>query len=129
MDTTNISLSRGLSHRMNYLVDRQGLVSGNVANVNTPRYLSTDIKFRPLTERRPTIDLVTTSEAHRAGNITMTETASGTRFIDKSNIRHDGNSVKLDEEMLKLNEIQQTYSLVTKLYQKHKDMQLMAVRR
>ena len=41
---------------------------------------------------------------------------------DKVHMRHDGNSVKLDEQMLKLNEISMNQNMVTKLYAKHAGM-------
>ncbi|MFT7144486.1 MAG: flagellar basal-body rod protein FlgB [Alphaproteobacteria bacterium] len=119
----NVHMS--LKHRMNYLIERQGVVSGNIANASTPGYLAKDISFEKLVQSNG-MKMSKTSGAHLTGKITggdhkMTTSTDG--------IRHDGNSVKMDTEMLKLQEIQMHYRLATQLYKKQVGFQKMALGR
>lgn len=126
---SDVSLVSALSNRMDFLIARQGVVTSNVANANTPGYIAGDMTFNKLAERSglemASGRLSSTHQRHLQG---IGGTTSGDLFKDDTHIRHDGNSVKLDEEMLKLNEIQLNYNSVVQLYQKQKQMQQMAVR-
>lgn len=115
------SLVNALNHRMNYLVERQGVVSGNVANANTPGYITRDLQFQKMVEANKSVGMTLTNKHHIKGMNRASDT--GTEVKDYSNIKHNGNSVKLDEEMLKMNETQLDYGLVTQLYKKNKQMQ------
>lgn len=119
----NVSMS--LKHRMNYLIERQGVISGNIANATTPNYKAKDISFEKLVQNNG-MKMATTSGSHLRGSITggnhkMTTSTEG--------IRHDGNSVKMDDQMLKLQEIQMNYRLATQLYKKQVGFQKMALGR
>lgn len=101
------------------------MVSGNVANATTPGYISKDISFEKLVDSQG-MKMATTSGAHMRGKIIagqhkMTE--------DTTHIKHDGNSVKMDEEMLKLQDIQMNYRLATELYKKQVSFQKLALGR
>ena len=119
----NINIAQSLHNRMDYLISRQGVVSGNVANASTPNYLARDIDFDAVLSQKMS-PMKQTDAQHMAG---AKNNALGGMTVDKVNIRHDGNSVKLDEEMLKLQEIQMNYRLMTQLVAKHASMQRMAV--
>lgn len=119
----NVSMS--LKHRLNYLIERQGVVSGNIANATTPGYLSKDISFEKMVDRSSS-NMNTTHSNHLQGKRT-----SGTHKMteDTTHIRHDGNSVKMDEEMLKLQDVQMNYRLATELYKKQVSFQRLALGR
>ena len=123
----DVSLMGAISNRMDHLIARQGLVTSNIANANTPGYIAKDTTFEKLVASQPTglQGMKTTHSKHLAGTVSS---AGGRVFENDSNIRHDGNSVKLDEEALKLNEIQMNYGLVTQLYTKQKQLQQLVVR-
>ena len=123
----DISLAGALSNRMDHLITRQGLVTGNISNANTPGYLAKDVTFEKLVAKQPTgvKGMKTTHAKHMPGSHAQ---INGNLFTDDTHIRHDGNSVKLDEEALKLNEIQLNYGLVTQLYTKQKQLQQLVVR-
>ena len=117
------SLQMALKHRMNYLIERQGVVSGNIANATTPNYLAKDISFEKMVSNN-SMKMATTSGSHiqskgRGTSHKMTES--------NEHVRHDGNSVKMDQEMLKLQDIQMNYRLATQLYKKQVSMQKMAL--
>jgi flagellar basal-body rod protein FlgB len=119
------SVSMSLKHRMQYLIERQGVVSGNVANSATPGYLAKDISFEKMVNTQG-IKMASTNGNHLSGksissNHKMSE--------DTKHIRHDGNSVKMDEEMLKLQDIQMNFRLATQLYKKQVSFQKLAIGR
>lgn len=121
------SLVSALGNRMDHLIARQGITSGNIANTNTPGYLSRDVSFEKLAQKGTSgkVSLRTTDAQHLQGRGAQ---AGGKLTTDTTHLRHDGNSVKLDEEMLKLNQIQLDYGMVVQLYQKQKQLQQIAVR-
>ena len=125
----NVSLVSAMSNRMDHLISRQGVVTSNVANANTPGYIARDVTFQKLTERSgldmASGQLTTTHQKHIHGQGSQVR---GDMIKDDSHIRHDGNSVKLDEEMMKLNEIQMNYNAAVQLYNKQKQMQQLVVR-
>lgn len=120
------SLLTAMNQRMDYLVTRQSVVSGNIANASTPNYLSQDVTFDSFLKQTPGIDMAITNQGHMAA-----KPAKPNMRIEKDTtwMKHDGNSVKVDEEMMKLNDISLNYSTVTQLYNKHKQMYQLAVRR
>ena len=121
------SLSASLTHRMNHLVARQGIISGNIANATTPGYITRDLSFNSLLTQVPGIGVATTHRQHLRGK--NTGTTEGKLLHDKTHMRNDGNSVKMDVEMLKMNEIQLHYRMVTQLYSKHAGFQRLALGR
>ncbi|HAG53078.1 MAG TPA: flagellar basal body rod protein FlgB [Alphaproteobacteria bacterium] len=120
------SLSASLSNKMDYLIARQNIVSANIANASTPDYLANDIKYsassKPMGVMMPI--RATNSKHLRSAGIAKSKFR---RTQDKTFIRNDGNSVRIDEQMLKMAEIQQEYTMATRLFAKHMAMQKMAV--
>jgi flagellar basal-body rod protein FlgB len=113
------SLSAALNHRMNYFVIRQGLVSSNIANASTPNYVAKDAVFKALVDRSRS-GLKTTTSGHLKGG----SGSAGHKLVqNREQVDLNGNSVQIDQEMLKLSKIQLGYGLVTQLYSKHKQMQ------
>ncbi|MEC9291465.1 MAG: flagellar basal body rod protein FlgB [Pseudomonadota bacterium] len=119
------SLMNSMNNRMEYLIRRQGVVSENVANAETPNYLARDLDFKA-SVNKATLQMQNTNSKHIPG--------SGDRFKtamteSKEHMRYDGNSVKLDEEMYKLNEIQLQHRMMTNLLTKHMGFQRAVVNR
>lgn len=117
---TDNPLKMAMKQRMNYLIARQGIVSGNIANASTPGYISQDLSFAAKLQKAG-VGLDRTHANHIKGDNSSLKQVGKVTY-DTTNIREDGNSVKLDEEMLKLNDIQMNYRLMTKLYSKHSGM-------
>ncbi|MFZ2619630.1 MAG: flagellar basal body rod protein FlgB [Alphaproteobacteria bacterium] len=120
------SLSAALSHRMNHLVARQGVVAGNVANSETPNFKARDLGFKKLFDSNSSIAMATTNSKHLNPNGAV---SAGNRREHSNDMVLDGNSVQLDQEMLKLNEIQLNYRMATQLYSKQVAFQKMAIGR
>jgi len=120
------SLSASLTGKMDYLIARQNIVSANIANASTPDYLANDIEYsaRPSSAGSMMPMRATNSKHLRPTGMTASKFR---RTQDKTFIRNDGNSVRVDEQMLKMAEIQQEYTMATRLFTKHMAMQKMAV--
>ena len=120
------SLSASLTGKMDYLIARQNIVSANIANASTPNYLANDIEYSA--KPRSTGSMMP-MRATNSKHLRPTGMAASKfrRTQDKTFIRNDGNSVRVDEQMLKMAEIQQEYTMATRLFTKHMAMQKMAV--
>jgi flagellar basal-body rod protein FlgB len=106
---------------------RQATVSTNVANANTPGYKAQDIEpFNKLLDEK-VVSLAVTSPLH----LTTTETSlrpQGTRKEDSWEIVHSGNSVSLEQEMLKAGDINRDYSLNTAIIKSFHRMLMTSVK-
>jgi flagellar basal-body rod protein FlgB len=128
MDLKNIGLFAGLTKRMAWLNQRTRVLAQNIANTDTPGYEAKDL--RPLSfeqmvrESKPGIGLAAT----QAGHMTPPGGKVGARAgVEKKNgepyeAAPTGNSVVLEEQMLKLAETQMDYRLTTNLYRKNVDL-------
>jgi flagellar basal-body rod protein FlgB len=113
-----IPLFTELTSRLHYLADRQQTIAQNVANADTPGFTPKDFKpftlpgqggLAPLT---PTL----TSPMHMAA---PTETASGAKPVDSpdSETTLNGNSVVLEDEMMKMTQARMDYDAAVTFYQ------------
>ncbi|MBI1363574.1 MAG: flagellar basal body rod protein FlgB [Proteobacteria bacterium] len=120
------SLVNILSHRMDYLVERQGVLSGNIANASTPGYVARDLTFEKMVDFKPGLTAARTNPNHLSARGEGGQ--SGELVRDYTNIRHDGNSVKLDEQFLKMNDVQLSFTTASRIYQKQKELQMSVLR-
>lgn len=91
-----VSLERSLS----YHADRQNLVAGNLANLNTPGYLAKDVASPDFAALLGPLQLQVNDAAHLgaapiAGANTITEDTA-------TPVGADGNNVSLEKEMAKM---------------------------
>jgi flagellar basal-body rod protein FlgB len=90
----------------------QAAISSNVANANTPGYKAKDIEpFSKLLDAK-VVSLAVTNPKHLATESTSLR-PQGTRKEDSWEVVHSGNSVSLEQEMMKAGEINRDYSLDT----------------
>ena len=126
MELTNLPMFGLLRSRMNWLGQRQQVLSQNVTNADTPDYSSHDLKkfdFREVLDasrgRHMGVYLKGTNAAHITG-----EASGGVRDFDKGEARRpyetapDGNAVVLEEQMIKMNESVTNHGLMTQIYRK-----------
>lgn len=120
MDITGIPLFSMISNRMTWLTSRQGVLSQNIANASTPGYAARDIKpmdFQSMVAKEAQgTALNTTNVRHIAlrggGGAYQPEEAEGEGGSPT------GNTVSLEQEMIKLSDTQLQYQTATNLYQK-----------
>ncbi len=120
MSFTDIPLFSALKSKMSWLQSRQTVLAENVANADTPGYRANDIEIFVLPEANgvaapPRILPVLTSPMHIAGS-GGSAAPWGNDETDTFEITPSGNSVVLEEEMMKVAETQLDYQMATGLY-------------
>lgn len=113
-----------MKERMHWLAERQRVISENVANADTPNYVARDLKepdFEALLTRRRASNLLQaakTDPAHfnafGSGSVGQSDTVRRPDYETTPT----GNSVVLEEQMIKAAETQMDYQTVTGLYAK-----------
>jgi flagellar basal-body rod protein FlgB len=106
---------------------RQVTISGNVANANTPGYEALDVT--PFTDvmNKTQLAMARTSAGHLGAGASDAQTGK----VDPSqswDITHSGNTVSLDQEMVKAGEVNRAMSLNTSIVKSFHRMMLSSVR-
>ncbi len=130
----NPNLLSALAQRMDWLGQRQHVLSNNIANADTPKFKARDLDeaafLRALTREmgqplRPTA----THGAHMT-NASL-ESRSGAKTGELRGTYESsptGNSVVLEEQLILMNQVQADHNMMTRLYKKQVDMIKMALR-
>ena len=130
MAINDLPLFSQIKGRLTWLDERQRVIAENVANADTPGYVGRDL-------RQPT-DVA--AALREGGGLRMTRTSAmhiapagqAARFQAKSapdsETTLDGNSVVVEEQMLKMAESRMAYDAAIGLYQKSMQMLRMAAR-
>jgi flagellar basal-body rod protein FlgB len=98
------------SSQARYLELRQSTIATNVANANTPGFKARDVEpFNKVLDSTP-VRLATTSPSH----LQLSPAESDTRATAKKDswdVVHSGNSVSLEQEMIKGSDVSRDYSM------------------
>ncbi|GAK44724.1 flagellar basal-body rod protein FlgB [Tepidicaulis marinus] len=117
----DIPLFGMIKDRMHWLTERQRVLSQNVANADTPGYAARDLKEQDfgavLNEHGPVLKPVRTNAMHIGPGGGAGRAAKVEERPD-SETTPAGNSVVLEEQMIKVAETQTDYQMVTGLYSK-----------
>ena len=133
MDLTSIPLLDVLRERMGWLSARQSLLSQNVANSDTPAYAARDLKpldfeklLRGTQVTAPGLALTDPRHIPIPANsaTSYAEQPGGDSSIDVT-----GNSVSVEEEMMKVADTQAQYQAATDIYAKAIGMMRTAIDR
>lgn len=103
-----------LTSVMNYRLFRQGIISSNVANVDTPGYTAKDVAFEKELDSRMTIS------ATNPGHITPSSSNNPSYTVKDdpfSRIGNDSNTVDIDREMMKLTQNELLYTASAEMLQ------------
>ncbi len=133
MELTNVPVFGKIRQKMGWLNQRQKVLAQNIANADTPEYRARDLKALKLDGkiREPAtfrISVSTTNPMH------IGIPRRGTGNFKEADVRRpletapNGNSVVLEEQMVKMNQTVIDHGLVTELYKKHMNMIRTAVR-
>lgn len=123
MDLSKLPLFSMISQRIGWLSERQKVLAENVANADTPNYKARDLKaldFEALARAAGSggrLTPVATDERHfdtRASGSTRNALVKDA----KAEATLSGNTVSIEEEMMKVAETAMDYQLVTNLYRK-----------
>ena len=137
MDLAGIPLFQMLRGKLGYLAERQRLISENVANADTAGFQPRDLKaFNFQAQVAQASSGVTMAQASTpSGHMTLhreRRSGLGTAFkpveIKDSETTLDGNSVVLEEQMMKMSQARMDYDAAISFYQKSLDILRMATR-
>lgn len=122
MDLTKIPVLSVLRSSMSWLTQRQQVLAENVANAATPGFRAKDLERPDFTKV-----LDATLQNQKGGQGTYKTTS---RVIDSpdSVTSPDGNSVGLEEQMMRVSETQIQYQAAANIYKKSLNMLRIAVR-
>lgn len=145
MDLYSIGLFKGLRQQMSWLHSRQKVIAQNVANADTPNYQAKDLEKPDFSNMLQTYR--NQSVTGGAGNDSVRSAALGGHkphaapgpglsldggveqaTIDGWETSPSGNSVTLEEEMMRMAETQVAYQTATNLYKKSIGLLRTAVR-
>jgi len=106
---------------------RQAAIAGNIANAHTPGYKAVDAEPFTAVLDKTRLTLARTAQSH------MDVAASGipthkVAAADSWNVSHSGNSVSLEQEMLKADDVNRAYSLNTSIVRAFHRMILASVK-
>jgi flagellar basal-body rod protein FlgB len=121
MDLRDMPLLSLLRERMTWLNQRQDVLSQNVANADTPRYIARDLKEldfdRMVGEASSGTKMMTTNARHIA-----ISSLHGGKFEDHETPDQEsdpnGNAVSLEVQMIKVADTQAQYAAAANLYAK-----------
>lgn len=122
MDLSNLTVLSAVTKRMSWLAKRQEVVAQNIANADTPGYLPHDLK--PQRFERYLASPVTKAELRKTQPNHMDprdieRAIEAEKQKDTYEIMPSGNAVVLEEQLMKINEVQADFRLATNLYSKH----------
>ena len=127
-------LLQALNAKMNYLNQRQQVISQNIANANTPGYRPKDLEkvdFGSMMEGlvgndQATLQPVETNPMHMSATPSPEE-ARAKAAKHTYDVSPTGNAVVMEEQMVKSAETMTDYNLMTAIYEKNISMTRVAL--
>ncbi len=131
MGVADLPLLNQIKGRMSWLDERQRVIAENVANADTPGYVGRDLKqptdFAAAMRTGGGLRMARTNAAH------ISPAGSAARFdptkSPDSETTLDGNSVVVEEQMLKMAESRMAYDAAIGFYQKSMSMIRLAAKK
>lgn len=131
MDMSKLTLFRMARQKMDWLGVRQAVLAQNIANANTPNYRSKDVQaldFSKEISRVRQVNMAGTKGNHLSGTVVRPDhRVDEARLKDVYEVNPDGNSVIMEEQIMKVAETQMQHQLTTNIYKKHMQMMRMAL--
>jgi flagellar basal-body rod protein FlgB len=122
----------GIRERMQNLSERQRVVATNIANSETPGYKARDVSepdFAALVGGSGMVAKPRVQLTERMKSLGAIQPVGTGVILDKdiSETKPDGNNVTLEDQLLKMGEIQADFTAMTSLYRKQMSMLKTAV--
>lgn len=131
MDLSQMTLFKMARQKMSWLGQRQAVLAQNIANANTPGYRSKELEGLDFSRELKTLQpvrMAATAGNHLNGTVVPPEhRVEKDRLRDVYEVNPDGNSVVMEEQLMKVSETQVQYQLATNLYHKNLKMFRMAL--
>ena len=117
----DLPLFQALKSKMQWHQTRQSVLAENIANANTPGYVSRDVKSYSFQDhiglQNTAVSTTVTKVGHIAGSVSGILPAKVEK-LDSFEITPDGNNVNLEEQMMKITQNQMDFQAATSLYTK-----------
>lgn len=129
MTTENLSLFKAIGAKMEFLNQRQRVLSQNISNADTPGYKPQDLRdldFRETLknlekDRSQSVYINRTDKGHMSPAGEIYDPKSG-KQRHTYEVAHAGNAVVLEEQLVKTNANMIDYNLMSNMYQKNMGM-------
>lgn len=120
----DIPLMSMLKRQMGYLNQRQKVIAQNVANSDTPGFTPQDLKSfdKVLSAQGPAAGILTRTDPKHLEPPRLKGAVTAPVYSPDSETRMDGNSVVLEEEMMKMAESRSDYDTAVTLYEQAQSM-------
>lgn len=129
MNLHDIPIFGMLRAKMSWLNERQRVIAENIANASTQGYKSRDLaklSFNDLLQMAH--DQARTYEGGAAGGTQKKPGTFKPKVVEDGEMTPNGNSVVLEEQMMKVSETQTEYQSAVEIYRKGINLLRMAVR-
>lgn len=122
-----VFLNKLVSQNNEWLSIRQSAIAENIANANTPGFGAKDVE--PFTSVISTTQLaMTATHGNHLGQIMEAARTSDVEKADSWSVSHSGNSVSLEQELMKAGEVARDHSLNASIAKSFHKMYLTAVK-
>lgn len=123
MDITKLPLFETMRERLGFLSARQTVLAENVANANTPGYAAQDVELPDFgalaaTEAGRSSPMLATTDPRHISASNADPNGFRIKRMPDSESTPNGNSVNLEDQMMKISSVQMDYATVTQLYKK-----------
>lgn len=130
---SNVDLMNSLTSRMQWLADRQQILTQNITNADTPGYRAMELhapSFKQAMQKLQTAQMVQTNPMHMS-SLRQSSAGTGKYGINRnpSEVYPTGNTVNLEDETRKAAQNVMDYELITNIYKKESNMILTAAGR
>lgn len=122
-----VYLTKLVSQSNGWLSARQAAIAENVANANTPGFKAKDIEPFTSVISKTRLAMTATHDGHM-GAATDGPRATKVRKADSWMVSHSGNSVSVEQEMVKAGEVARSHSLNASLAKSFHRMYLASVK-
>lgn len=129
MDLNKLTLFQMAKARMDHSAQRQKVLAQNVANADTPKYRPSDLKpldFKQMVRRQAAqpqqIRATMSDPRHSQGTIPNRGPYRANELRKTYDSAIDGNSVVLEEQMIKVSQAKGQYTVAMNLFRKNMKM-------
>lgn len=132
MDLFKIPLLQRMTERMAWLGAREKVLAQNIANSDTPDYQPKDVvplDFEDHLQKLAPVEPMRTDPKHILGTIPPKDPIDSKKQKKPYETKPAGNSVVIEEQMMKMSQTQADYNEMVNLYRKHLDLLKTAIGR
>ena len=122
MDITKLPLFETMRERLSFQTARQSVLAENVANANTPGYEAKDVEAPDFAAMAAGEGGLRTTDPRHFALPASDVGGFRVREMPGSESTPNGNSVNLEDQMMKVSSVQMDYATVTQLYRKALNM-------